>query len=241
MSEQAMLDVSLIAHRSSLKRLVKLADQEGALAGLRVSAALISRLSYEALDRADIERQIHGYFGVPRRMIDIRMMQELIGSPQFRNSVKPYQSAGGARTQQFRSRLLEDVRERDAWAYEVVVEEWEFLRTHSWVFAKTRAIYDRLVNAGADAIYVTKEKLEQAIAHVAEGAKDTGHAIIRGSDKVVRRTLKKGAEHVVSPNDRVRTIAKWVAVGGGAASALINPVVGVLGVSAGGFFILYDP
>jgi hypothetical protein len=32
-----------------------------------------------------------------------------------------------------------------------------------------------------------------------------------------------------------------VAVGGGAATALINPLAGVLGASVGGMFLLYDP
>jgi len=237
-----MLDVSMIAHRGSLKKLLSLAYEEpDTLAHLRVSGTFVERLSRDTLRPDDLVRQISHYFAVPRRMIDVELMREFIGSPPFRELVQLYRSDGGTRTQEYRRRLLEDMRENDGWAYEIVLEEWEFLMTQSWLFAKTRAIYDRIINAGADALYVTKEKLEQVIEGVTEGVKDTGHAIMRGSDRVVRRTLKKSSHHKVSPNDRVRTIGKWVALGGGAATALINPAVGALGATVGGMFMLYDP
>jgi hypothetical protein len=241
MAEEAMLDVSMIAHPGSLRKLVALASiKPDALSGLRVSATFIERVSSDK-DNPDLVRQIGRYFSVPPRLIDLNRIREFIESSPFREFVQPYRPEGGPRTQEYRRRLLEDVRENDAWAYEIVVEEWEFLTTHSWLFGKTRAIYDRMINAGANALYVTKENLEQAIDAVGDGIQHFGHGILRGSDRVVRRTLKKGPHYEVSPNDRVRTVAKWVAVGGGAATALINPVAGVLGASAGGMFLLYDP
>ena len=62
-----------------------------------------------------------------------------------------------------------------------------------------------------------------------------------GSDHVVRRTIRKDAHHKNSLNDRVRAIAKWVAVGGGAAAGIIGPVVGALDAATGGMFLLCDP
>lgn len=59
--------------------------------------------------------------------------------------------------QEFRQ-LQVHMKGEDEWVTQVMVEEWEFLMTHSWLFAKTRAIYDRIVNAGGKAFYVTKEK-----------------------------------------------------------------------------------
>ena len=102
----------------------------------------------------------------------------------------------------------EDAKESDAWTFEIVIEEWKCLTTHSWLFAKTDAIYDRMIDAGADAMYVTKEKPEQAIEYVTNGVKDVGHAIVRGFERVGRRTLKKRSDHEVSRNDCVRTMAK---------------------------------
>ncbi len=242
MTDEAILDVSMIAHSNSLRKLMALASiQPEFLSGLRVSAAFVDRLSGDLENSDELVRQISLHFAVSRRLIDVKQMQEFIQSQPFREFVQPYKSEGGPRTDEYRRRLLEDVSERDAWAYMIMVEEWEFLTTHSWLFAKTRAIVDHMINSGAEAIYVTKEKLEQAIEHVRERVFDAGKSIIRGSDHLVRRTLKQGPRHEVSPNDRVRTVAKWVAVGGSAASALVNPVVGVLGGSVAGMFLLYDP
>jgi len=242
MTEEAMLDVSLIAHPQSLRKLMELAYRDpDALSGLRVSATFVERLLHESPDDAEIVRQISRYFGVARRAIDLRRIRAFLRSKAVQNALRPYRSERSDYSQNLRVRLLENISERDAWAYEIVLEEWEFLTTHSWLFAKTRKIYDRMVNAGANALYVTRERLEQAVVAAREGIQDTGRSIVRSSDRVVRRTLKKHARHKVSPNDRVRTIAKWVAVGGGAAAGIINPVVGAAGAAAGGIFLLYDP
>jgi hypothetical protein len=237
-----MLDVSMIAHPTPLRKLMALAAAAPyELAGLRVSATFIDRISNRQDYRDDLVRQISRTFSVSAGSIDLKLMREFIESPPFEEFVRPFRTESATRTEAYRQLLLKEVPEDDAWAYEIVAEEWEFLTTHSWLFAKTRAIYDRMINAGANALYVTKEKLEQAIDAAGEGVHSFGHEMLRGSDRVVRRTLKKGPHHNVSPNDRVRTLAKWVAVGGSAATALINPAVGAVGGTVGGLFLLYDP
>jgi hypothetical protein len=242
MAEEAMLDVSLIVDPQSLQELMKFAYKEKrALSNLRVSRTFVDRLLHENPDDGDIARQISRYFGVSPEDVVLARVRELLRSSAFQNQVEPYRSEGTDRSQDLRARLREGIPEEDAWAAEIMLEEWEFLITHSWLLAKTREIYDRVVDAGANAIYVTKERLEQAIAAVREGAESAGHSILRGSDRLVRKTLKKEPEHKVSPNDRVRTLAKWVAVGGGAAAGIINPVVGAIGAGTGGMFLLYDP
>jgi hypothetical protein len=241
--DEAMLDVSMIADRSSLKRLMAVAAQDPrALGGLRVSATFVERLALRSKENdTEMVRQLNRYFAVERRLIDMKLIRKFVESVPFREYVRAYRAENGHRTQGFRRNLLQDMGEKDARAYEIVVEEWEFLMTHSWLFAKTRAIYDRLVDAGADAIYMTKKKLEKTVEAVKGGIADARDSTVLGCDRVVNRTLKKGEEHKVSPNDRIRAVSKWVAVGGGAATTLINPIVGVLGATAGGMFILYDP
>ena len=97
------------------------------------------------------------------------------------------------------------------------------------------------MNAGGRAVYTTKKKIEAAVLATKKKGKQVGRAFRRGSDRLVQKTLKKPANYMVSPNDRVRTVAKWVAVGGSASTSFFAPLVGAAIGAVNGLFILYDP
>src|ERR1700722_15429372 len=121
--DEAMLDVSMMADRGSLKRLMGVAAQDPTvLRGLRVPAAFVERVALRSKenDTATV-RQLSQYFAVPRRMIDKRLIRKFLDSVPFREYVEPYRSENGDRTQGFRRNLLHDIGEKDTWVYEIVV------------------------------------------------------------------------------------------------------------------------
>jgi hypothetical protein len=239
MAEQAMLDVSMIAHRVPLRRMLKLAQEESdALAGLVVSASLIRLLRSGEREPDYIGYLISRYFGVQRYLIDIESMRALISAEGFRRHVIPYAVDGPALVGPSGSLPS---RVKDEWARQVIVEEWDFLMNHSWLFSKTRAIVDYMIDGGSNALYVTKERLEHAIEAVKGETHDIGEALRHGSDRLVGRTLKKPHNHRISPNDRVRALAKWVAVGGAGTAGLLVPAAGAVVGTAAAAFLLYDP
>lgn len=104
------------------------------------------------------------------------------------------------------------------WIPQILFEEWEFLITNSWLISKVRFAYDKIVESSGTAISISKHTFEV----------------------VVRRTLKK-AEGDLSPNDKLKATAKWIAVGGSALADFVLPVPGAILNTASGIFLLCDP
>ncbi len=106
--------------------------------------------------------------------------------------------------------------------------EWVFLTTQSWVAAASRRTFDAFKRAGAIAIEMPREAF----------------------DFVVRRTPRvmaaAGQRHIAPPdvltaNQRVRAVAKWVAAGGSPWTFLLGPFIGAFAATASGIFLLFDP
>ena len=60
-------------------------------------------------------------------------------------------------------------------------------------------------------------------------------------DKIVKKTLKKKDDDFVNTFDKLRVLGKWIAVGGGSISSIMNPYVNVLVGFGTGIFLLLDP
>ena len=244
MTERAMLDVSMLAHRISLTRMRALARNDPEiLSGLVVSDAFVQliRAVKEQGELAVVAELIHTHFRVPRAVIDIGYMLEFTESSVFRDIVGLYRRRDfedGKNPPAYRA-LLEVT--GNEWVTQIIYEEWEYLMSHSWLFSKTRAVYDHVVNTGGNALYLTKRKFEHAIWITKQTAKKAGESTLKGSDFVVGKTVKKPQNERISPNDRVRALAKWVAIGGGAATAVMVPLVGIPVSVATNMFLLYDP
>lgn len=106
---------------------------------------------------------------------------------------------------------------------QILIDEWAFLTGESWIIAKARNTFDAFKKFGAVAIEFSEEAL----------------------NKAVRLTLKKSQREVLTRADILRASAKWIAVGGSAASVFfpssLSPGVlfGVQLVEDG--FLLLDP
>jgi len=101
----------------------------------------------------------------------------------------------------------------------VIYNEWHFLMNHSFILAKLRKAFDAMINAGAIALEVSKEKF----------------------DEMVCRTLHTEADTALSVRDRLRAGVKWTAAAGPSIAGLVNPIAGAVGGAAAGIFLLADP
>ena len=236
-----MLDVSMFLHPTSLRRLRTIAGSRNpeALRGLAVSDAFVRFLEFGRNNPRVVVTLLSKHFNVAPRLIDIGAIRELLGSPLFRDRVLKYKRREFEEIPPAYHALLELT--GNEWMTQIIFEEWEYLTTNSWLLSKTRAVYDHMIDAGANALYVTKAKLERAVKSTKQALDDATGRIKDLTDRAVRRTIKKTTPGPITPNDRVYAVAKWVAVGGGAASSLMVPVAGVAMTAVTGLFLLYDP
>jgi hypothetical protein len=99
----------------------------------------------------------------------------------------------------------------------VLFEEWFFLQRRSWIISRIKKSFTKMNKAGAVSVEIGKRTLDLA----------------------VRKTLKKDENYILTNADKLRSIAKWIAVGGSAVVSLIP--FGFLVGAATGYFLLIDP
>lgn len=105
---------------------------------------------------------------------------------------------------------------------QILIEEWEFLTSHSWIAAKTKRAFDAFLKGGAAAVEWGTNKF----------------------DYLAVRTLKIKRQEIpdgLKPKQRLRAAAKWIAVGGSSASALLVPPAAAVGAAVAGYFMIFDP
>ena len=107
----------------------------------------------------------------------------------------------------------------DEMASRIIFEEYYFLCHESWLHSKTRLAFDAMVEGGGTAVQFAK----------------------RHFDRLVVNTLKLEQPSGVSPRDRYRAVAKWVAVGGPTILGFVEPISAAIGGSVSGYFLLVDP
>lgn len=218
MADRAMLESSMLLHRDSANYLLALA-RTGPL-DVVVSQQLLEIAGSEP---ENLARRLAPRLDIPPTAIDLvttrslaRELTQVVQSYRLPpESERPLWYDGGARL--FRDALQEWT--RDELTTQVLFEEWHFLTGESWLFSKTRQAFDAMVEAGGTAIHMSG----------------------RLFDRVVRQTLKKGPEEPLTPGNRARAAAKWVAVGGPAILGVVEPISGAVSTAASGYFLLVDP
>ena len=253
MADKVMIDVTMVLHRDSLYQLRGLAN-ENLVGELVISDAFVRMIeaSYEREIFDDAYFSILSrFFQIPEEVIDKAAVRDFLQSEAFARNIARY-----SRTLSYEHEVYQNLIKQtgNEWITQIVFEEWEFLTTNSWLFAKLRAVYDMMVEAGATAIQVSKEAFENAfkklkekyqatkedINELLEKIRDTLNDLSeqakRDIDSLIRLTLKKKYGDEISPNDRVRALAKWVAVGGASAAG-----VAPLAIFAANAFLLCDP
>ena len=115
-----------------------------------------------------------------------------------------------------RSRLDEEISS-------TLFEEWVFLMKHSWAVSRIKKPFNKLVDLGAICLQFGKKYGKKAV------------------EDIVRKTLKKDSQYVVTRKDILRVFGKWVAVGGPHALDFLDPTTVKLSSAIGGFILLFDP
>ena len=87
----------------------------------------------------------------------------------------------------------------------ILFEEWVFLQEFSWIVAKSKKAFEKFKEAGA----ITIEFSEKTV------------------DKIVKKTLKKKDDDFVNTFDKLRALGKWIAVGAGSITSILNPDVNI--------------
>jgi hypothetical protein len=182
MAEQAIIEASMILHRDSLNQLRALANAR-ALENIVVSDAFV-----RMADDVDMLIRILGkHLEIPAPLIDPDGIRDFL--PILRDSVPRYR-----RRESHEHIVYQGLIERtgNEWITQIFFEEWEFLTSQSWLFAKIRKALDDMVEAGQGAVQMSQRKFEE----------------------MTRRLLNKPATEPLTPNDKVKAAAKWIAVGG---------------------------
>ena len=193
MAERVMLDPSLFTSFRTL-RVIRAAVNSGELENVLVPASFLS-----ALQRGMFSERALMYFGASRNaMADLRnipgFLPELLSLPRHEASaVQP--------TTEFQRELYAIAENYDI--FQSFNEEWTFLNSESWITARTRRSFGSFIRAGAIGI-------------------EAGRKIF---NEIIARTLKLSPENlpsVFTSKQKVRAAMKWVAVGGGSASVLLQ-------------------
>jgi hypothetical protein len=169
-----------------------------------------------AIDEMDHPEEILGFFVPEQDMVSVEEAVSFVR--KNRKSFEGYRckSEHGEFAKQL-AMQIENPRIR-----EIILEEWEFMNTHSLIFSRIRKAMDAMVNAGAAALTVSK----------------------KAAEKLIRKTLKLPDDASISTNETLRAACKWVALGGPSIWQIIEPVSGaalVVATGAAGVFLQYDP
>jgi len=101
----------------------------------------------------------------------------------------------------------------------ILFEEWVFLQEYSLIVARIKRTFNRFINAGAVCLQFGRKTFRT----------------------LVRRTLKKKDDELITNVDKLRALGKWIAVGGSAVLPFFNPTISAFGSLVGGYFLLFDP
>lgn len=100
-----------------------------------------------------------------------------------------------------------------------LLEEWVFLQTQSWIVSRSDKAMRAFINQGAAALETSKELF----------------------DRLVDLTLKISPKRVPTNKERLRAVAKWIAVGCPSFLSIYASELKSVVDFASGFFLLVDP
>ena len=210
-----MIDASSFLNADSLRALSQVIEYDQ---DLYIPSSLI-----RAVEDRDAAPALWSFFGTGRESPSFEDVVRIIGARRFQlfpaEGVLAEPHIEGP-NQEIRAALLAQA--NHPLVASIMFEEWLFLTTSSWLGARSKKIFSQFKNAGAVAVDFGK----------------------RSVDFLVRRTLRHHQLDVPPPltqSHRIRAAVKWVAVGGSQVLHLLDPLIGAVGSTAAGYFILLDP
>jgi len=101
----------------------------------------------------------------------------------------------------------------------ILFEEWVFLQEHSWIVSRIKKPFTRFMAAGGVCLQFGR----------------------RATDLILRRSLHRQGDELLTKVDILCAFGKWIAVGGPSILGIMaDPLFSLLSVP-GGFFMLFDP
>ncbi len=182
--DQVMIEASMFIHRDSF-------NQVRALANARALENVVVPHAFARFAGQDVRRlitRLRGYYSISPSSIDLRGVYDFL--PGILEVVPTYRPPEDAPLGPIYENLLRIT--HDALIAQILFEEFSFLTSHSWLFAKVRRAYDDIVEVGCSAFQTSKAKF----------------------DTITRRLLNKSPTAALTPNDKLKAGAKWIAVGG---------------------------
>ena len=155
MSDQVMLECSMLLHRDSANYLLALNRDEPL--DVVVATTVLRAASSEPELFAD---RLADVVGVPRFLIDLAVTRQL--ARQLEGRVKTYSVP--ATFQWPSGPMYEAV--SDELSAAILHEEFAFLITESWLFSKTRDAFDKMVEAGGKAVQFSKNEFDRSVRKV---------------------------------------------------------------------------
>lgn len=208
-----LIDPSVLLDERTLTTFVKYLHQQ--TLNSEKEQFFVSSTFLELLNDAERNMKDILFFSNNARIVDLKELKLILEKERLTkfSIASPYQEE--YRT--FYENLLEETNSEKIAA--ILFEEWLFLQKKSWVISRIKKPFTYLIQSGAVAIEVGK----------------------KGLDYATRKTLKKKNDYIITNADRLRALAKWIAVGGGATSNLLESIQNVLGELIAGIFLLIDP
>jgi hypothetical protein len=206
-----MIDPSSLLHRRALAQVVTLWEDPSGPRDLYVPASFV-----RAVREPDLLRSVQKYFGPRRDELPANEVLEIVRTERL----QAYAGAQLAPTADAVVTRL--VRTRDRVVRDILIEEWQFLISQSWLIARTRKTFDVFRHGGAVVVDFSGRKF----------------------DSLVSQTLhhdRLAMPPQLNNRHRVKAAAKWIAVGGTPVLGLLDPILAaVVGVGTG-IFALFDP
>lgn len=101
----------------------------------------------------------------------------------------------------------------------ILFEEWVFLNEYSWLVSRIKKTFTRFTAAGSVSLQFGW----------------------RATYFLIRKSLKKKDDELLSKVDKLRAIGKWIAVAGPSIAGIIaDPLLSLISLPTG-FFLLFDP
>lgn len=205
-ADRLMIDPSLLLHRATFPAIRDAAKDR---LPLYVSTTIVNAV----MEPTTANRR--GLVQFVERPSDLANLAQVAGVLR-RANVRSYEGGPVPGIEVGRSDFLELV--GNQFVASVLVDEWSFLLTESWLVARTKKVISAFIDAGAAGLEISEKTF----------------------DKLVARTLKKDTPAGLTKGQRIRGVSKWIAAGGSPATILLGPL-GVIPAGAIAVFLMVDP
>lgn len=211
--ENVLIDPSLLVDEQTLERITGYMRQQRL--DSQKEKFFVPLKFVQILSEAERNLKDILFFANAAKMVDLKKLRTELQTEQISNFavLESYKEENSY----FYTSLLEETKSEIV--SEILFEEWVFLQQKSWIISRIKKSFTYFVKAGSVSIEMGKRTFNLG----------------------VKKTLKKDPKNILTNADRLRSLAKWIAVGGSSASALYDPIAGAIGGVAAGFFLLIDP